>query len=270
MAQRASSQAAARPASAQSGDRAELDNLDLLGGKRPSVSVPDADILATAAAFNTRIQRRKREQERALTAAEQAARVRHALMVKALVSIRKSLREVTRIDLGERFHFALSMDDWGGWPRITVRLNDALLPQADYPHLRVTAHDRQARAQIEVEYDAEQPTEVLSLTSEAELKRLPATLKKCVRSFLDMMGDIVLEAERTGDTSADEAEIQSSSIDADVLAAQTSLGVTHDLFEEESYEENFLETLPQLEQIEALRADLLEVGETQKKKPDPR
>lgn len=266
---RVSSQAASKRDLGTGSDGGELDRLDLLSDQNRSISVPDADILATAAAFNTRIQRRKKEQELALTAADHATRLRHTLMIKALVNIRKSLREVTRIDLGERFHFALGMDDAGGWPRITVRLNDALLPQADYPHLRVTAHDRQARAQIEIDYDAEQATEVLSLSSETELKRLPTILKKCVRSFLDLMGDIVLEAERTGEMGDTDAELESREIDDDLRVSSTgSLGISHDLFEEEAYPEDILETLPSLEQIETLGlgSDIFDAVDAPKKK----
>ena len=233
----------------------ELDQYDLLGAgdSRPSAALPETDLSATTQAFNTRIQRKKREQEKVLSEAEKLAKQRHLFMIHALMNIRKSLRDVTRIDLGDRFHFALQADDWHGWPRLTVKLVDTLLPAADYPFLRVTAHDRQSKGTIELEYDPSQPAEGISLVSESELKRMPNLLKKCVRAFLDLTGDIVLEAERRTEEVVAEGALKNPHMeDIEDPDAGSVPELSGDLFQEELGENNFLETLPSIEQVESL------------------
>ena len=239
-------------------DAQELDQYDLLSSGAPEPRAReqstrfDTDLTATTNAFNTRIQRKKKEQEKALTEAEKSTRIRQLLMLKTLVSIRKSLRDVTRIDLGERFHFTLVADDIAGWARLTVKLCDALLPDAEYPFLRVTAHDRQARGCIEIEYDPAAAVESVSVVAESELKRLPTALKKCVRGFLDLMGDIVLEAERKAEELSMDDGLASRAVVPEQHEARSDISLTEDLFEEQGFGEDILETLPSLQNIEAL------------------
>lgn len=234
----------------------ELDQYDLLSpnsDSRQTSLLPETNLSATTQAFNTRIQRKKREQEKVLSEADRLAKQRHTFMIHALMNIRKSLRDVTRIDLGDRFHFALVADDWQGWPRLSVRLVDALLPEADYPFLRVTAHDRQSRGMIEIEFDPSQAPDSISLVSETELRRMPNVLKKCVRAFLDLVGDIVLEAERRTEDIAAEGAIQNRHLEelAD-LDTEPAPDLSGDLFQDDARDENFLETLPSLDTVESL------------------
>ena len=244
----------------------ELDQYDLLStapaeprAKEQSARL-NTDLTATTLAFNTRIQRKKKEQEKALTEAEKSTRVRQLAMLKTLVSIRKSLRDVTRIDLGERFHFMLVADDVAGWARLTVKLCDALIPEAEYPFLRVTAHDRQSRGCVEIEYDPSLPAESISVISESEIKRLPAALKKCVRVFLDLMGDIVLEAGRKAEETMDDG-LASRAIVPQQSERSSAISLTEDLYEEQGFGEDILETLPSLQNIEALPSFLAQGGD---------
>lgn len=234
----------------------ELDQYDLLGSSEeaPQSSLPETNLSATTQAFNTKIQRRKREQEKILGEADRLAKQRQILMIQTLTSIRRSLRDVTRIDLGDRFHFSLQADDWQGWPRLIIRLVDGLLPQASYPFLRVTGHDRQARGAIEIEYDPNSPTESISLAVESELKRLPNLLKKCVRSFLDLTGDIVLEAERNTDEVRAEAPIVNRTLDhfEESKRSDNQPMLSGDVFQDEVPEQDFLETLPSLDEVQSL------------------
>jgi len=234
----------------------ELDQYDLLGsGEEGSQkNLPETNLSATTQAFNTKIQRRKREQEKILGEAERLAKQRQILLIQTLTSIRRSLRDVTRIDLGNRFRFCLHADDWQGWPRLTVRLEDNLLPQATYPFLRVTAHDRQARGAVELEYDPNLAPESLSLTNEGELKRLPNMLKKCVRSFLDLTGDIVLEAERNTEEVRAEAPLVNHVLDQfeEARQADSRNMLSGDVFQDELPQDNFLETLPSLDEVQSL------------------
>ena len=99
-------------------------------------------------------------------------------MLKSLMGIRRSLTDVTRIDLGERFKFMLQADDWNGWARLTIRLQDRVIAGSEYPFFQVTAHDRQARGTIEIQYSQVESPEIMSLIDESEVKRLPTILKK--------------------------------------------------------------------------------------------
>ena len=230
----------------------ELDQYDLLApSDEGTTALPETNLSATTQAFNNRIQRKKREQEKFLNQAERAAKQRQALMLQALMNIRRSLRDVTRIDLGERFRFAPQADDWQGWPRLTVRVVDSLRPQQDYPFLRVTAHDRQARGAIDFEYDPSQPVESLSLTSEAEIKRLPNLLKKCVRAFLDLTGDIVLEAERKVEDLAHDQRLEAKRFEENHPKEESS-GLSGDVFQDDIPQQDFLETLPSLDEVQSL------------------
>ncbi len=71
-------------------------------------------LAGTTQAFTHRIQRKKQEKEQTNLLAEEAAKARHNTLLKSLLSIRRSLTDMTRIDLGERFSFSLNADDWSG------------------------------------------------------------------------------------------------------------------------------------------------------------
>ncbi|MFN8390557.1 MAG: hypothetical protein U0136_09730 [Bdellovibrionota bacterium] len=235
----------------------ELDQFDLLNPANDEgrfTALPETNLAATTAAFNTRIQRKKKEQEKSLSEADRLSRQRHSFMIQALMQIRKSLRDVTRIDLGERFHFTLAADDWQGWPRLTVKLSDTLLPEQDYPFLRVTAHDRHAKGAIEIEHDPAQPTEVISLANEIDLKRMPNALKKCVRAFLDLTGDIVLEAERKTEEIIAENALKHKNVDAfeESTKKEALSPLDGDVFQDDVGGDDFLETLPSLDKVESL------------------
>ena len=260
---------------------AELDDYDLLNSTvspasqaAKSAPLPDANLAATAQAFHSRIERLKREQEKVLSEEEQKTQSRHELMMKALLNIRRSLTDVTRIDLGKRFRFRLLKDDWQGWPRITIVLCDSTLSEAVYPLLQVTAHDRKSRGIIEIAYHPDRKPEWVSLAQENESSRLPSTLKRCVRAYLDLVGEIILEAGRKRKPlkSGDEA-------DAKYLKAKNSAEfeetgrkkpethITGDLFEEEFGKNDFLETLPSLEELDQL-AEIAEVAGQKKARVD--
>lgn len=242
----------------------ELDEYDLLGNKGAAQRLTAADLSSTAKAFNTRIARKKREQEEADGQKEKVARARHGLMIKGLVSIRKSLRELTRINLGERFHFSYFADDHNGWPRLIVRLVDTELPTTEYPELCVTAHDRQEAGAIEIIYDGTRKPERISLAREGDFRRFPVLLRKCVRTYLDLVGDIVLEAERDPGRE-DDKFIESKALDEfkEGGDGRPQDMLSGDLFEEDFGGGNFLESLPSLDDVEALPS--LAAGEAKPK-----
>ncbi len=235
----------------------ELDAFDLLGAnpEEQTAVVPETDLASTARAFNTRIRERKKAQEQALDEAEKAAHVRHGTMIKALVRIRKSLREVIRIDLGERFSFFLQADDWQGWPRLAIRLQDQDLPEEEYPSLVVTAHDRQAKGMIEILYDQNLSASQISLLREQDLQRLPKLLRKCVRTYLDTIADIVLEVEsQVEDTTTNNflANKDSKEFEETKKEPEVDKSLQVNLFEEDYGGDDVLEALPKVEDVDAL------------------
>ena len=229
----------------------EFDEFDLLGQPSEPRSLLQPDLSTTAKAFNTRIQRKKKEQEEAYGQAEKAARYRQLLMINSLLSIRKSLLDVTRIDLGERFKLRLAADDWLGWPRLTLKLQDVEAAGEEYPSFVVTAHDRQATGTVEIIYSEQLPPERLSLTKDSDVKRLPMALKKCVRHYLDAVGELVLKAERQSTTQDEYLEHQDhSKLLEENRAAEAA--ITGDVFEETFADADILEKLPELESLDEL------------------
>ena len=243
----------------------ELDEYDLLKADGETASsetegetqgggrLLEADLAGTTKAFNNRIQRKKKEQEELHGIAEKAARQRHMLMYSALVSIRKALREILRIDLGERFSFTLIADDWFGWPRLIIKLEDLENSENDYPQLMVTAHDRHDAGIIEILFDGTAQPERLSLSQENEPKRLSTALRKCVRTYLDVIGDIVLHAERQQDTEQrDDYLARKDMREFEEKGSGEHPTINADLFEDELGKESLMDTLPSLENVEAL------------------
>jgi hypothetical protein len=239
----------------------ELEDLDLLSSDGPNGSNEDAvDLSATLDAFNSRIQRKRREQELADNSAEKLARARQKLLLSAMIKIRKSLAEVVKLDLGDRFHLELEADDWQGWPRLTVRLLDKKRPNAEYPPFQVLSHDRNARSTIEILYSAERDLETLHLHSDGDLQRIPLILKKCVRFFLDSVAEIVLAAHGRVDLDAEEDEDFKKRELLEQPPAQeqeTPFANGNDFFVDDAHDKKgFLEKLPELGEEEFQPLDL--------------
>ncbi|HQH28615.1 MAG TPA: hypothetical protein PLP17_14555 [Oligoflexia bacterium] len=237
----------------------ELDEYDLLHNA-PTAKAPDTlpgqtDLSKTAKAFNSLIQRKKKEQEVVSEQAAKAARERHLLMLRALMNIRKSLRDLTRVDLGDRFKLFLFGDDWTGWPRLSIRLHDKEQTEQEYFPFVVTAHDRYDAGTIEISYSDHLPSEKVSVIRDGDLKRLPNLLRKCVRSYLDYVGDLVLEAERKKDqlVALQKNELEKKNIQdfTESASVKNKPDLVADLYEE-TFESDFLETLPSLDNVEAL------------------
>ena len=202
------------------------------------------------------MQRKKQEQEKAESAVLQATRERRLMMLQELVKIRKSFFDVARIDLGERFEITLGEDDLHGWPRLTLRLSDHVLPKKKYASLRISANDWHSRGNIEISYGDPEKTETISLANEAELLRLSLTLKKCVRSYLDDVGDIVLEAERKPDLDAeDDPRLEKDSElygDGGKESSKDDRKALSDDVFTETGEQDALDTLPTIDDVEVL------------------
>lgn len=257
---RAGSQTAAKPEPAD----AELSKLDLFDPAQAtapdSTLISASDLKSTVGAFAVRMQRRKKERAEQVDTAGHQAKLRQQLLLESMVKIRRSLEEVVRIDLGDRFRLTLQKDDLHGWPRLAIRLVDRLKPVAEYPIFRILSHDRQNRAAVEITYLEEGPPEILSLAKEADFKRLPTTLKKCVREYLDKIGEIVLKSEHADGPDDDDRAIAA---DRDLVAKDEPrppvAGDEVDFFDDAyAYQDGF-EKLPELEETETLDLQLREI-----------
>ncbi len=239
------------------GLEAELDTYDLLGAEQEPkpASANQTNLAYTAKAFNAIIQQKKKQQEQVLGEQEKQTQARHALMIHTLMNIRRSLTDVARIDLGERFSFKLIKDDWQGWPRIAVTISDSMLPGTEYPSLMVSAHDRKGQGIIEISFHSSQKPEILSLAKESDAKRITPVLKRCVRSYLDLVGDVVLEAERTSKVPDETSALESKDLQEfegmRSKKEKDESDISGDLFDED-LNDDFLETLPALEEVGAL------------------
>lgn len=202
------------------------------------------DLSATVGAFEIRFQKKKVEKEEAQTIAEQAAYTRQQALLKALMNIRKSLAKVARIDLGEQFRFEMSVDDWQGWPRITINLRARLSEESDFPFFQVQAHDRKEQAVVELIYCNIEQRERITITDENDLLRLPAILKKCVRVYLDAIEAVILSAQQK----AEDGEIENKSLDdfSDTTRTpgEAALAETEDFFVDDHLKEDFFGQLP--------------------------
>ena len=226
--------------------------------------VVQTNLSSTTKAFGNRFQQKKLAQAVAHGEQEKETVTRHRKVLTAMTNIRRSLIDVTRIELGERFTFVLDADDWQGWPRLTIRLDDAMLVETPYPWLRVTAHDRLAKGAIDIMVGETQEMVSVSVNDEAQLQRLPVTLKKFVRTYLDMIGEIILEAERDLEFDADRATLEARNLkDTSAPEQPQAQQLSSDLYEE-SLSPDFLDTLPSLEALDEL-PDLLDASYTKMK-----
>lgn len=219
-------------------------------------SAPEPDLSATVGAFKTRFQKKLQEKVSADSQESEKTRLRQSLIFETMMNIRKSLSQVAKIDLGDRFEFSLEYDDWQGWPRLTIRLIDQVRPDAEYPRFQVIAHDRQARAAIEIVPGDPQKTLRVSLVREQDKENLTSVLKKSVRQFLEQVEEIVLQAEQRELAEAEEGNLDKTDEapeESEKDAPDEEL--TGDLFEDEEYGNDFLEQLPQMEEVESLATD---------------
>jgi hypothetical protein len=206
-----------------------------------------SDLSSTAQAFRTRFNQKKSEQEEQLSLEQQASKKRCALLIQTVSSIRKSLVDVTRIDLGERFHFELVADDWNGWPRIIVRLIDRYNPGSAQSVFQVTAHDRHSSATIEIIYSSHHAPESISLIESANIERLPIILKRCVRAYLDTVEQVILVAEKSS-----RSNTINSSNKSKKHCAESDNNLDENLFEQSEIRDDIIDSLSVSDEIEAL------------------
>ncbi len=224
-----------------------LEDLTLKEEELPS----DTDLSSTVGAFRTRFEKKRHERQVQDDISEKSQSIRHQRMMRALVSIRRSLIDVTRIDLGQRYKFLLKADDKNGWPRICICLIDSITSEPNYPCFQVTAHDRQERGIIEITYNHEQKPEIISLAEQSGLNKVPSILKKTTRKYLDQVAEIVLKSNK----SSMEKEENKSIIPkdhSDFEEYDQLNDIEENLFITNDNNTDFLETLPEIDSLDLL------------------
>lgn len=211
------------------------------------------DLSATLGAFAVRIQRKKKEQQQQSTVSAVQTKVRHSILLEALMSIRRSLSELLKIDLGDRFSFSLEVDDWQGWPRLAIRLIDSIFPDAEYPAFTVHARDRNGRGVLEISAGNPEKAERLTIAQEPDLAAVPLVLKKCVRSYLDLIAEIILKSEKDNHKEIQREEKLLKQKDlTEFEEKKQSPALSGDLYEDDIFDTAVLESLPSLQELEAL------------------
>ena len=213
------------------------------------------DLSSTVGAFSSRFRRKIEKREALDGISEQEQAQRHQRMLNSLVNIRRSLTDVARIDLGNRFSFSLLLDDWGGWPRIRVKLVDSLLPKQDLPQLQVIAHDRHLKGTIEIYHHPAQQPACVSLADQTNIAKLPSVLKRSTRLFLDIVEQAVLNTNDSTyeDTTSLTPESQSG------FEETSKNAISDDVFTDYDFENNFLEALPSVDNVSSLASSLPEL-----------
>lgn len=148
-----------------------------------------------AKSFSTRIRRKKKDKQMETSQAELATRLRQNNMLELLATVRRSLIEVTKVDMGERFSLRVATDDWQGWPRISLHLVDLHNQNAECPTFQVVAHDRLEKGVLEINPGLEEHRSVFSLADNDGTDYFHLLLKGGIRTYLDYVTEFIIKAE---------------------------------------------------------------------------
>ena len=79
---------------------------------------------AISKAYTSRVQKEKFKHQRESRLVDIESSQRQENILLAMVTIRSTLRDLLSIDFGKRYHLKLVEDDWWGWARLSLRLED--------------------------------------------------------------------------------------------------------------------------------------------------
>lgn len=202
--------------------------------KNPSVS-------AISKAYSSRVQKEKikHQQESRLVDIENSHRQENILL--AMTSIRTALRDLLSIDFGKRFHLKLIEDDWWGWARVTLKVEDQLDDIQDTPNFTVRVSDHNAQGTLEFIINGDLKT--LSINNSGVLAQVPGYLRKIIRNYLDQVTEFVIQNEKAP------KKIEK----IDLKDAQTDDSNKIDLeYDSNDYTPDTIDTLPVIEDLEKL------------------
>lgn len=163
-----------------------------MSGSHNKKSNEDLSLGSTVDVFESRLQRKLKQQEVVQDCSRREAELRHARMLQAMTTIRKAIQDTCKIKLGDRFYFQVDVLDFEGWPKVELLLVDSVAPSRRDYGLAIGAHDRNESGTV---YFATLTSRLLGsveLSDEDEFQKIPLLLKKTVRTFLDTVADYVL------------------------------------------------------------------------------
>lgn len=187
---------------------------------------------STVENFASRIRRKLKEQEEQQSISSRAAAERQAAMLRAMTAVRKALTEASKISLGNRFSLSLDVSDWEGWPRLELRLVDAMAPDLASQALIASTNDRNELGTVQLQLRSGEIIGRVHLRDAEEFNKLPLLLKKCMRQFLDLVAHSVLNPQRPEES----LEYQTKAIQEDEPAEpQTDLSSENLFTEDQPY-----------------------------------
>ena len=159
-------------------------------------------LASTVDTFASRIRRKLKDQENKDADAQRKTTVRQAAMLKAMTTVRKSIQEVCKISLDERFSLEVDIADSDGWPKIELWVFDALNPRNKDCCLVISANDRMNLGSIIFSMKNGIGFGKLHLSEENDPQKLPLILKRSLREFLDLASTHVIEQQQKTETDA--------------------------------------------------------------------
>ncbi|MDD2943384.1 MAG: hypothetical protein PHC51_10520 [bacterium] len=219
-----------------------------------SQSSGGSHLSTTADVFSTRIQRRKKEHAEQEDAKQQQDHERHAQMLDVMSSIRRSLQDIVHINLGQSFFFNLNVDDFEGWPRLTVQLRSAMRDPGDLPVLQISAHDRHSLGTIQIFDSANQIQNRLSIEEPGAGKKLPSLLRKMCREYLDRVTELILQLEKKEQQAlaALDSQISLPEVTMEALAERKHGHISADFISDALPGQTDFEQLATLDEVELL------------------
>lgn len=151
---------------------------------------------STTQAFSARFQQQRKLLRETSDQAELDTKQRQSLIMRTITAARRSLMDVVKIDMGDRFEFILDVDDWNGWPRVTIYVVDIEEPYQKGPKFLISAHERKLSATVEIS-PGNKPTIAVNLIEKNAETKFPSILRRAVRNYLDEVSELVLAKEAT-------------------------------------------------------------------------
>lgn len=164
---------------------------------KPSQPISDRGVGSTVETFAAKMRKKLLEQEERDLEVQKKTSARHALMLQGISLSRKAMQETCKISLGTRFSLELDVTEFESWPRLELVLVDEENEGNRDTCLLVSAHDRQNSGTITFTTRKGESLGLVKLEDTAEMSRLPIVVKRSIRHFLDTVGTIVIESQRT-------------------------------------------------------------------------
>ena len=205
------------------------------------------DLLSSARALNSRVKQKEQEQATAEREAQEAVQKRYLLLMSAMVRVRRALREMQALELGERFFFNIHFEEVEGWPQLALQLEDSETPDAEFPAVMVAASVKEDQGVVDIRGHNLTDVQQIDLRHELDVETVSKSLKDTVKTYLDFAGDVIEDVLSNGAspyTYGPKAKNASSQADGGDM-------LTEDLFVED-HNANVLETHSTIEDVEAL------------------